>query len=148
MKFTPTTTVLYYVGMTGLLIGSFTAIVNYGTAHLKAPQSISGKYRLAMNLSCLGQAPPLLVIGQSGSYLNADLLASDSPKDRLSRAFKGNGTIHGKIDGTDSVNLTGSMRCPGAQPVTVAATFQQGKVRGTLAFKDQVIPFSGQIEPT
>jgi len=146
MKF-DVNSVLFYVGSIGFTVASFAFISSYGTTNLKAPQSIGGKYLLspAVALDCFAKAPPMLVIGQSGTYLNGDLLDSEAKKDKLNRALKGNGALGGHI-AEDGITLKGTFICRDKQNLAVEATIEAGQIQGKLRFGDQEIPFTGTKE--
>ncbi len=146
MKANPKTVALY-IGMTGFAVIAFGLITNYGSTNLHAPKAIGGTYVLdtAFAPDCFSE-PPLLVIGQSGSYLNADIVPADAKKNVLTRALKGNGFFHGQlIDG--KMHLAGDAKlgsCKQKQPMSLLAMSNDGTVQGTLSLQGQSMPLTGK----
>lgn len=149
MKASPKTVVLY-IGMIGFIVISFSFISVYGTENLRAPTDIAGQYALttAVAPDCFGDKPPILVIGQSGSYLNADLAAADLKKDKLTRALKGNGALNGQI-AAGKIQLAGKPKlgtCKEPQPLTLTLTVLDGQVQGQLRLGNKVFPVAGKTK--
>jgi hypothetical protein len=146
MKANPKTVALY-IGMTGFAVIAFGMISSYGATNLHAPKAIGGTYILDTSFApdCFSE-PPLLVVGQSGSYLNADIVPADAKKNVLTRALKGNGFFHGKlIDGT--MHLEGDAKlgsCKIKQPIALVATSNEGQVQGTLSLQGKSMPLMGK----
>lgn len=65
----------YGVAILGVVV-LFEAVTTYGEANLKAPAAINGRYRLSytQNLPNCANSEPVLIIEQSGIYLNGLLL--------------------------------------------------------------------------
>ncbi|MBC7881348.1 MAG: hypothetical protein H7Y37_08440 [Anaerolineae bacterium] len=146
MKANPKTVALY-LGMITFAVITFGVISSYGATNLHAPKSIGGTYVLdtAFAPDCFSE-PPLLVVGQSGSYLNADIVPADAKKNVLTRALKGNGFFHGQlIDG--KLHLEGNAKlgsCKEKQPMSLVATSNDGLVQGTMSIKGQSMPLTGK----
>lgn len=142
--------VLLYVGMISFFILSFVAISRYGNHYLQAPPNISGEYELLLNNppTCLLETTaPVLVIGQSGRYLNAELLSSSYSSDELNQARRGNGQLAGEVAGTE-LTLKGQSLfhqshpdCTNTNPITIQATLDQNGLSGNLIQANQTIPF-------
>ncbi len=138
-----------YAGMITFAVVSYAIIADYGTKNLTAQEDISGKYVLTLESSsdCFTTAvPPLLVIGQSGGYLNADVVSSDAAPPVLRRALVGNGKLNGRVIEqkvrveSPSVAL-GS--CSGKQPLLIEATVDKDMVKGQLTWQGVIYPFTG-----
>lgn len=149
MKANPKTVALY-IGMIGFAVITFGMISSYGATNLHAPKAIGGTYTLetAFAPDCFSE-PPLLVIGQSGSYLNADIIPADAKKNVLTRALKGNGFFHGQIiDG--KIHLAGNTKlgsCKEKQPMSLLAMSDDGKMQGTLSLQGRSMPLTGKKNP-
>ncbi|WP_164928613.1 hypothetical protein [Gloeobacter violaceus] len=146
MKANPKTVVLY-LGMIGFIVLSFAAISSYGTTNLRAPQAIDGRYILAGPLvdRCFAE-PPLLVVGQSGSYLGADIVPADAKKNLLTRALKGNGLLHGQIDG-GRMRLEGKAAlgtCKAPQTLALEGAVTDGLLQGEIRLAGQASSLTGQ----
>jgi hypothetical protein len=151
MKTNPKTLAFYFGSITFVVV-SFTLIVDYGNKNLHPPASISGQYLIEAtsgNIATCFSAQPMLVIGQSGTYLNADLVSSDAKKQKLSRALKGNGALNGQVS-EGQIHLEGQNlalgTCP-KSPVTVEATIKEGKVTGQLRWNGETILLNGSTAP-
>lgn len=137
-----------YIGMTGVLLFAIVQIISYGNQHLHAPADISGRYTLAgigAPLCAEGADRPVLVIGQSGTFLNADLLGGGASSDLLSRANKGNGKLHGRIS-AGVIQLEGSaehLGCLAGHTLRLEATVSDHTLQGQLAAADQRVAISG-----
>jgi hypothetical protein len=146
MKANPRAVALY-LGMIGFSVLCFSAIASYGSTHLRAPRAIGGQYALAEPTSPCFSAPPLLVLGQSGSYLGADLIPHDAGKNLRNRALKGNGHLHGEIEAGRFL-LTGTTRlghCPQPQKIALEATVEaDGRLSGTVSLDGRTLPLAGQ----
>jgi hypothetical protein len=149
MKANPKTVALY-IGMTGFAVIAFGMISSYGATNLHAPKAIGGTYVLdtAFAPECFSE-PPLLVIGQSGSYLNADIVPADAKKNVLTRALKGNGFFHGQlVEG--KMHLEGDAKlgsCKIKQPMTLVAMSNNEQVQGTLRLQGKSMPLTGKKSP-
>jgi hypothetical protein len=149
MKANPKTVALY-IGMTGFAIIAFGMITSYGATNLHAPKAIGGTYVLNTSFApdCFSE-PPLLIIGQSGSYLNADIIPADAKKNVLTRALKGNGFFHGQlVDGT--MHLEGDAKlgsCKIKQPIALVAMSDNEQVKGNLRFQGKSMPLTGKKSP-
>lgn len=135
--------VVFYVAMVAFLIVSFGVISEYGTRTLAAPSAVSGIYTLSSDgkgtPDCFGATvAPLLVIGQSGSFLNADFVSGDGSEEQLTRAFKGNGALTGQIQ-AGLVRLEGTASTPAScmnkQPLTLEATVSNDTLHGHLIWQ-------------
>ena len=145
MKANPKTVVLY-LGMVGFIVLSFSLITSYGARTLRAPDAVGGQYVIesALIAGCFAQ-PPLLVVGQSGSYLNADIVASDAKKNVLTRALKGNGALNGQVL-SGQLAVAGSVKlgtCPDKKVLAVDAVVSQEGLRGQLKVGSEVSPLTG-----
>lgn len=144
--------IVLYVGMISFFIFSFGAISRYGSRNLQAPQDISGEYQLDINNipACLSEAsPPVLVIGQSGKYLNAALLSGSYSQDELNRALRGNGKLSGEVAGTQ-LTLHGESQlhlshpeCQDSNQIIIEAMFNNNGLSGDLIQSNQTISFLG-----
>jgi hypothetical protein len=149
MKANPKTVALY-IGMTGFAVIAFGMISSYGATNLHAQKAIGGTYVLntAFAPDCFSE-PPLLVIGQSGSYLNADIVPADAKKNVLTRALKGNGFFHGQlVEG--KMHLEGDAKlgsCKIKQPMTLVAMSNNEQVQGTLSLQGKSMPLTGKKSP-
>lgn len=142
MKANPKTVVLY-LGMIGFIVIAFSAISSYGSTHLQAPKSLGGQYTLD-GLTATGcfSEPPLLILGQSGSYLGADIVPADASKKLLTRALKGNGLLHGRIE-NGQMQLAGKTAlgsCKGAQAVAVTASSTASPGEGEMVLEGRTFP--------
>lgn len=95
----------------GLVVVLFKAVTTYGTT-MKAPPPIDGRYRITtQNLpGCLNSEKLLLIIQQSGVYLNASLVSVKS-EEQLAKAAEEKPSLTGKWNNqnqTQPLNLTGS----------------------------------------
>jgi hypothetical protein len=78
----------FYGGTIAFVLGLFTVVTNYGETHLKAAQSVEGKYLLALPTTnkCGGGVPVTLAVQQSGMYVAAALVNPALPHSQT--AFK------------------------------------------------------------
>lgn len=75
-------TAIFYISTIVLVLILFKIITAYGESNLKASPSIRGSYQLEIKpqANCSNPGKVLLVIEQSGIYLNATLLPNESSK--------------------------------------------------------------------
>lgn len=68
--------IAFYGSAIAGVIALFSVTTAYGEAHLKAPEEIDGRYRIAPAglPDCLNSRPLILVVQQSGTYLTGSLL--------------------------------------------------------------------------
>ncbi|AGY59484.1 hypothetical protein [Gloeobacter kilaueensis] len=147
MKANPKTVALY-IGMIGFIVAAFSAIASYGSTHLRAPEAIGGQYVVrGLPGDCFSE-PPLLVVGQSGSYLGADIVPADAKKNLLTRALKGNGLLHGQVESA-KVHLAGRISlgtCKEKQPVTLEASVAGGRLQGQVALAGRTLAIEGETK--
>lgn len=96
----------------GLVVLLFKGVTTYGKT-IKAPPPIDGSYRIiTQNLpGCLKSEKLLLIIQQSGVYLNGSLVSVKS-EEQLARTLEEKPSLTGKWNNqnqTQPLNLTGSL---------------------------------------
>lgn len=102
----------FYGSAIGLVVLLFKGVTTYGTT-MKAPPPIDGRYRITtQNLpGCLNSESLLLIIQQSGVYLNGSLV-SVKTEEQLATAMEQKPSLTGKWNNqnqTQPLNLTGSL---------------------------------------
>ena len=102
----------FYGAAIGLVVLLFKGVTTYGKT-IKAPPPIDGTYRITtQNLpKCLKSENLLLIIQQSGVYLNGSLV-SVNPKEQLTVTIEEKPSLTGKWNHenpTQPLNLTGSL---------------------------------------
>ena len=115
----------FYGGTIAFVLGLFTVVTSYGETHLKAAQSVEGKYLFALpaTADCGGGVPVTLAVQQSGMYVAAALVNPALP--HAQTAFK-------------SMTLSGQwqnqqLKLAGKVPVGVLCDKAKGK--GAIAVK-------------
>lgn len=102
----------FYGSAIALVVLLFKGVTTYGTT-MKAPPPIDGRYRITtQNLpGCLNSENLLLIIHQSGVYLNGSLI-SVKTEEQLAKAMEEKPSLTGKWNNenkTQPLNLTGSL---------------------------------------
>ncbi|MGA9379232.1 MAG: hypothetical protein WBV73_10720 [Phormidium sp.] len=102
----------FYGSAIALVVLLFKAVTTYGTT-MKAPPPIDGRYRITtQNLpGCLKSENLLLIIQQSGVYLNGSLV-SVKTEEQLAISVEEKPSLTGKWNNqnqTQPLNLTGSL---------------------------------------
>jgi hypothetical protein len=79
---------VFYGSAIGAVVILFSVVTAYGEAQLKAPIQIKGRYQIAAQdlPGCLKSKQLLLMIEQSGIYLNGSLLPGDAAEKLVKKA--------------------------------------------------------------
>ena len=147
---------LFYSGSLGAVVLLFIVATAYGENQLKAPPRIDGHYRVtATNLpACLANQPLLLIVQQSGIYLNGTLVAEQAgnePKKEVEKpTLRGiwngslslEGTVHATLPCPDRLMIQARVE-PGSTPSRDRPTGLQGTLQlGSTA----PVEFSATLE--
>jgi len=128
---------MFYGGTLAFVVVLFSLVTAYGETHLEAPALIEGRYSLPKDLpGCLQARPIMLVLWQSGVYLNGAMIPADAHSEAIQAVAKrpplqgdwrdGNLSLGGAL-----ANLEG---CQGK--VIVEGTIQGSTLTGTLSLTD------------
>jgi hypothetical protein len=138
----------YGIAITSVVV-LFNFVSTYGETHVKAPPAISGNYPIKVDNSseCLLQDNPILIIKQSGIYLNGTLL----PEKQLNAAEE-NLSLNGQFE-PPNVMLSGDIYCHSSgksqlNSVMIQAVWENNILTGkiTLNSSQEAINFSTQKE--
>ena len=99
----------FYGGAIAVVVVLFSTVTSYGESHIKAPTAVDGPYRLSFGHlpDCLKSNPLVLNIQQSGSYLSASLLPTNTNNNKGATAAKAKPTLTGRLS-SQQLSLSGT----------------------------------------
>lgn len=144
----------FYGSAIALVVLLFKGVTTYGTT-MKAPPPIDGRYRITtQNLpGCLKSEKLLLIIQQSGVYLNGSLV-SVKTEEQLAKAMEKKPSLTGKWNNenkTQPLNLTGSLNqineCQN-QSVSIRGVINGKTFKGQIKLETipQIVGFTAEKE--
>ncbi len=133
----------FYGGAIAVVVVLFSTVTSYGETHLKAPAAVDGSYRLSFGHlpDCLKSNPLVLNIQQSGSYLSASLLPTNTNNNKGATAAKAKPTLTGRLN-NQQLSLSGT-----APLLSVCNNVSQAEPSGST--KDNhptLVKILGQVE--
>jgi len=151
----------FYGGAIVLVVVLFEIVTNYGETGLKAPVAIDGSYPLSYTQdlpTCLKSNPLVLTIQQSGRYLNASLLPTNTNGKQATAAQKKlsltgqltnqevniEGTANAKICNntvpSNQVNIQGKVEFQGREGKNLKGKMMLNSIPGGIEFIAQRQP--------
>jgi hypothetical protein len=139
----------FYGTAIGSVVILFNVVTVYGENNLKAPPSISGRYRLQSDKlsKCPQLGTSILNVRQSGIYVNGSLSPAtklDSAEEKLS--------LVGKFQPPElnlSGSVSGALVCQSSEnQVKIKVSYEKDKLNGQINFDStqEVIHFTAQRE--
>lgn len=146
----------FYGSAIALVVLLFKGVTTYGTT-MKAPPPIDGRYRITtQNLpGCLKSENLLLIIHQSGVYINGSLV-SVKTEEELAKAMEEKPSLTGKWNNqnqTQPLNLTGALNqikeCQN-QSALIRGVINGKTLKGQIKLETipQIIGFTAEQENT
>lgn len=124
----------FYACAIGLVTVLFSVVSAYGEANLKAPNHIDGRYPIAaFNLpGCLQNQSLVLLVQQSGVFLNGSLVPLDTPE-KVARIAEERPSLTGRWDNR-TLTLQGTTAyLPNCSlPIILQGSVEGNNLKGTI----------------
>ncbi len=123
--------IAFYGATIAVVVALFSFATSYGETNLQAPTKIAGRYRINANdlPGCLKNQTLILVIDQSGIYLNGALLASGDTTqiNKQTRSLTG-------LWNHQQLTLNGIPQLQSCQPnIKIDGAIEQSQLKGRLS---------------
>ncbi|MBL1173802.1 hypothetical protein [Pantanalinema sp. GBBB05] len=151
-KFFSPRSLIFYGGSIGFVMVLFSVVSAYGEANLKAPNHINGRYPIAAsNLpGCLQNQSLVLLVQQSGVFLNGSLVPLDAPE-KVARIAEERPSLTGHWDNrTLTLQGTTAYLPDCSLPINLQGSVEDNSLKGTirLTSSSETAPFTASREVT